>query len=141
MACPFVEDPVEEGAIILQRAFRTPARRVFRDRTNPLTFPAEYLWERYRFSMPSVVYLCSLLEPHLSKTTQRSQALTTVQSVWFFACGTFLYSAGDAECLAKTTVHQEITRVYLALKMYLSTFITFPGHHPTQKIKEDFYAM
>ncbi|KAK0154398.1 hypothetical protein N1851_003507 [Merluccius polli] len=45
MACPFIDDPVEEGAQILHRAFTPPAPRVFRDRSNPLGFPDEYLWE------------------------------------------------------------------------------------------------
>lgn len=145
MACPFIDDPVEEGAQILHKAFTPPAPRIFRDRSNPLVFPDDYLWERYRFSRPSIVYLCSLLEPHIRKLTQRSQALTTVQSVCialrFFACGTFLYSVGDAEGLAKATVCQEIRRICLALKHFLNIFITFPGHPETQRIKEAFYLV
>nr|XP_023652308.1 uncharacterized protein LOC111835835 [Paramormyrops kingsleyae] len=137
--------PVEEGARILERAFRPPAPRVFKDRVNLLAFSDDYLWERYQFSRPSIVYLCELLEPHLSKPTRRSQSLTTVQSVCialrFFASGTFLYSVGDAEHLAKATVCREIKRVYLALRQYLNIHITFPGHLPTQRIKENFYAI
>ncbi len=72
---------------------------------------------------------CSLQETHLSKTAQLSQAqvVTTVQSVCitlrFFACGTFLYSVGDAEGLAKAVVRWEIRRVYFALKHFLSIFV------------------
>uniref|UniRef100_UPI003AABFF53 putative nuclease HARBI1 n=1 Tax=Centroberyx gerrardi TaxID=166262 RepID=UPI003AABFF53 len=145
MACPFLNNPVDEGAQILHRAFTPPAPRVFRDRSNPLGFPDEYLWERYRFRRPSIVYLCSLLEPHIRKHTHRSQDLTTVQSVCialrFFACETFLYSVGDADCLAKANVYREIRRVYLALKQYLNIFITFPGHLETQRIKEAYYSI
>ena len=145
MACSFIDDPVEEGARILNRVFTPPAPRVFRDRSNPLGFSDEYLWERYRFSRPSIVYICSLLEPHIRKRTHRSQALTTVQSICialrFFACGTFLYIVGDAERLLKATVCREIRRVYLALKQYLNILVTFPGHLETQKIKEAFYSI
>ncbi|XP_029905533.1 putative nuclease HARBI1 [Myripristis murdjan] len=117
---------------------------VFRDRSNPLASD-EYLWERYRFTRPSIVYICSLLEAHIRKCTHRNQALTTVQSICiglrFFACGTFLYSVGDAERLSKATVCREIRRVYLALKNYLNSFVTFPGHLEAQKIKEAFYSI
>lgn len=66
----FIEDPVEEGAAVIQRAFRPLTPRVFGDRANPLAFPDEYLWERYRLNRPSVVYQCTLQGPRLSKTTQ-----------------------------------------------------------------------
>ena len=144
IACPFI-DNADEGAQIMQRAFTQPAQRVFRDRNNPLEFPDDFLWERYRFSRPSIVFLCSLLEPHIQKKTHRSQALTTVQSVCialrFFACGTFLYSVGDAERLSKATVCREIRAVYLALKRFLNIYICFPGHREIQRVKETFYSI
>jgi len=34
MAYPFFDNPVDEGAQIIQRAFIPPAPRVFRDRSN-----------------------------------------------------------------------------------------------------------
>lgn len=116
MACPFIEDeePIDEGAQIIQRAFfrRPPAPRVFQERTNPLEQSDSFLWERYRFSRQSIVYLCTLLEAHIRKVTRRSQSLTPVQSVCialrFFASGTFLYSVGDAEGLSKATVCREV---------------------------------
>ncbi|XP_051816643.1 putative nuclease HARBI1 [Acanthochromis polyacanthus] len=146
MACPFIdEEPVDVGAAIIHRAFNLPAPRHFRDRTNPLAFPEEYLWERYRFSRPGIVYLCTLLEPHIVRPTRRSRALTTVQSVCiglrFFASGSFLYSVGDAEALSKATVCREIRRVYVTLKTYLNRFVTFPGHLEPQRIKEEFYSI
>ncbi|KAK0136384.1 hypothetical protein N1851_027720 [Merluccius polli] len=48
MACPFLEDVLDEEALILRRAFRH--ERVFRDRSDPLAFGDDYLNERYRFS-------------------------------------------------------------------------------------------
>ncbi|KAJ8278343.1 hypothetical protein GJAV_G00086600 [Gymnothorax javanicus] len=104
-SCPFIEDPVDEEALIIQRAFRPPpAPSVSQGRTNPLAHTDSYLRERYRFSRQSIVYLCNLLEPHIMRVTRRSQALTTVQSVCialrFFASGSFLYSVADVERLS-----------------------------------------
>ncbi|KAK0138986.1 putative nuclease HARBI1 [Merluccius polli] len=48
MACPFLEDVLDEEALILRRAFRH--ERIFRDRSEPLAFGDDYLIERYRFS-------------------------------------------------------------------------------------------
>jgi len=59
----------------------------------------------------------------------------------FYACGTFLYSVGDAESLSKASVRREIKSVSLALKHFLNIFITFTGHKDTQKNKEVFYAI
>ncbi|KAK0152148.1 putative nuclease HARBI1 [Merluccius polli] len=47
MTCPFLEDVLDEEALILRRAFN---ERVFRDRSDPLAFGDDYLNERYRFS-------------------------------------------------------------------------------------------
>ena len=132
MAYSFINTLVDEGAQILHRTFTPPAPRVFRDRNTHHGRPLDYLWERFRFSRPSIVYLSSLPEPQIRKQTHCSQALTTVQSVCialcFFACGAFLYNLADAEGLVKATVCQEMRRVYRALKQYLNIFINFPGH-------------
>ncbi len=48
MACPLLDDVVNEEVLILRRAFRH--ERDFRDRADPLAFSDEYLTERYRFS-------------------------------------------------------------------------------------------
>ncbi|KAK0131305.1 hypothetical protein N1851_033991 [Merluccius polli] len=48
MACPSLEDVLDEEVLILRRAFRH--QRVFRDRSDPLAFGDDYLIERYRFS-------------------------------------------------------------------------------------------
>ncbi|KAJ8257285.1 hypothetical protein GJAV_G00183960, partial [Gymnothorax javanicus] len=36
---------------------------------------------------------------------------------------------------------EEVRAVYLVLKQFLNIFITFPGHHNTQRIKEAFNAI
>ncbi|KAM6950288.1 putative nuclease HARBI1 [Lycodopsis pacificus] len=47
------------------------------------------------------------LKPYIANTTRRSRALTVSQTVCialrFFACGTFLYSVGDAEMICDST--------------------------------------
>ncbi|XP_052379176.1 putative nuclease HARBI1 [Oncorhynchus keta] len=52
MACPFVRDVLDEEALVLRRAFRR--ERVFRDRLDPLAFPDDHLYERYRFSADGI---------------------------------------------------------------------------------------
>lgn len=146
MACPFLdEDIVDEGANIVRRALIPPVPRVFRNRNDPLAASDDYLYGRYRFSRQGLVYLTNLLDPYIAKYTRRSRALSSVQSVCiglrFFASGTFLYTIGDAEGLAKATVCREIRKVYLALKAHMNFFITFPGHLPEQRIKEAFFSV
>ncbi|XP_071390028.1 putative nuclease HARBI1 [Centroberyx affinis] len=125
MASPFIEDPVDLGARIVRGTLRR--ERVFRDWQNPLAFPDDFLYERYRFSV----------------VTGRSRALTVPQTLCialcYFATGSFMYAVGDAEDLSKNTVCSAIHKVARALTELLDAFIVFPGHLPTQSIKEDFY--
>ncbi|XP_046907604.1 putative nuclease HARBI1 [Hypomesus transpacificus] len=143
MASPFVEDPVEVGARIVRGALRRA--RTFRDRQNPLAFHDDHLYERYRFSAKGMTYLCQLLEPYVANATHRSRALTVPQTVCvalrYFATGTFMYSVGDAENISKNTVCLAIRKVVLALTAHVDTFVVFPGHLPTQTIKEGFYEI
>ncbi|XP_053342479.1 putative nuclease HARBI1 isoform X1 [Clarias gariepinus] len=143
MACPLLNDVVDEEVLILRRAFRH--ERVFRDRADPLAFSDEYLTERYRFSSDGIRYLCRLLGPNIQHRTARSHALTVPQMVCialrFFASGMFLYSVGDAENLNKATICRTIRKVSLALKSLVHIFITFPGHRRFIHIKEEFYKI
>ncbi len=132
MSCPFLrEQPVAEGARIIRRAFRI--NRVLQHRQDPLAQRDSVLLERYNFSREGVIYIINLLEPHIKSSTRRSLALTTAQTVCialrFFASGTFLYTIGDAENLAKSTVCRAIRKVYLALKQAFKCCITQHCHH------------
>ena len=143
MDCPFLrEEPVAEDAMIVRRAFRI--NPVLRDRQYPLAQRNAILHERCRFSREGVIHLIHLLEPQIKCSTRRSQALTTAQTVCialrFFACGTFLYTIGDAENLAKSAVCRAIRKVYLALKQLLRGFV-FPSHLTPQVVKQNFYAI
>nr|XP_046149116.1 uncharacterized protein LOC123991537 isoform X1 [Oncorhynchus gorbuscha] len=143
MACPFVRDMVDEEALVLRRAFRR--ERVFRDRLDPLAFPDDHLYERYRFSADGIRYLCRLLGPRIKHRTARSHALSVEQMVClalrFFASGAFLYSVGDAEQLNKATICRTIRSVCLAIKALADVFISFPGHRRLCDIKEEFYRI
>nr|XP_046188829.1 uncharacterized protein LOC124017618 [Oncorhynchus gorbuscha] len=143
MACPFVRDVVDEEALVLRRAFRR--ERVFRDRLDPLAFPDDHLYERYRFSADGIRYLCRLLGPRIKHRTARSHALSVEQMVCvalrFFASGAFLYSVGDAEQLNKATICRTIRSVCLAIKALADVFISFPGHRRLCDIKEEFYRI
>ncbi|XP_016115435.1 putative nuclease HARBI1 [Sinocyclocheilus grahami] len=138
MSCPFLrEQPVAEGARIIRRAFRI--NRVLRHRQDPLAQRDSVLFERYRFSCEGVIYIINLLEPHIKRSTRRSRALTTAQTVCIalriFASGTLLYTIGDAENLAKSAVCRVIRKVYLALKQFLGVFVVF------QIVKQSFFAI
>lgn len=96
-------NPVELGTKIIRGWFRRT--RVFRDHQNPLVFPDELLYERYRFLSKGLAYLWNLLGPYVASDTRRNYALTVLQTAWivlrFYATGVFLYSVGDAEHLSK----------------------------------------
>lgn len=143
MACPFIDEVVDEGAIVLRRAFQR--ERTFRDRSDPLAFNDSYLYERYRFSRDGIAYICRLLSPHIANNTRRNRVLTVPQTVCialrFFASGTFLYTVGDSENISKASVCRSVRTVYLSLKRLLNVFITFPGHKAIRTIKHAFYGI
>ncbi|XP_059384602.1 putative nuclease HARBI1 [Carassius carassius] len=143
MACPFIDEVVDEGAIIIRRAFQR--ERTFRDRADPLACSDYYLHERYRFSREGIAYICRLLSPHIANSTRRNKALTVQQTVCialrFFASGTFLYTVGDAENISKASVCRSVRIVYRSLKKLLNVFITFPGHRAIHSIKQAFYGI
>ncbi len=143
MACPFIDEVVDEGAIIMRRAFQR--ERTFSHRSDPLAFHYSYLYERYRFSRNGIAYICRLLSQHIANNTCRKTALTVPQTVCialrFFASGTFLYTVGDAENISKASVCHSVRTVYLSLKEHIEESITFPGHRAICTIKHAFYGI
>ncbi|XP_071387553.1 putative nuclease HARBI1 [Centroberyx affinis] len=143
MARPFIDEVVDEGAVIVHWAFQR--ERTFRDSSDPLAYPDNYLYEWYRFSREGIAYICRLLKPHIANSTRRNKVLTVPQTVCialrFFASGTFLYTVGDAENIGKASVCRSVRVVYLSLKRLLNVFITFPGHRGIQTIKDAFYGI
>ncbi len=143
MACPFIPNPIDIEAQIIRDALRR--ERIFRPRLDILSFPDEYLFERYRFSRNSIIYLDNLLRPYISNLTHRGRALTSLQilciALRFFANGSFLYNIGDAEHIGKATVCRAVRKVTLALKRFLPVMVVFPGHRPIRNIKEEFHRI
>ncbi|XP_020488383.1 putative nuclease HARBI1 [Labrus bergylta] len=145
MACPFLDDPIDEGAALLRRELRLRRERILRPRLDVLSFPDNDLFERYRFSSNSISYLHNLLKPRIANVTRRGRALTSEQilcvALRFFANGSFLYNIGDAEHISKATVSRSVRKVCLALKSLLNSFVAFPGHKPVKAIKEEFLSI
>ncbi|XP_056453570.1 putative nuclease HARBI1 isoform X2 [Gadus chalcogrammus] len=143
MACPFIEEPVDVEAQILRRNLHR--ERIIRPRLDVLSFPDEYLFERFRFSASSIIYINDILSPHIAHMTHRGHALSSEQilciALRFFANGSFLYNVGDAEHVSKATVCRAVRNVTLALKRLLCTFVVFPSHRPTRLLKEEFHRI
>ena len=81
MACPFLNEPVDVEAQILRRNLRR--ERIIRPRLDVLSFPDEYLFERFRFSATSIIYLNNILSPHISHMTHRD--MLSVQKLTLIA--------------------------------------------------------
>ncbi|XP_029952255.1 putative nuclease HARBI1 [Salarias fasciatus] len=145
MACPFLNDPVDEGAALLRRELNIGREVTIRPRIDVLAFPDSYLFERYRFTSESINYIHNLIRPHIRNITKRSHALTSQQilcvALRFFANGSFLCNIGDAERLSKSTACRAVRKVCLALKRLLPTFVVFPGHKPVRTIKKAFHKI
>nr|XP_024654062.1 putative nuclease HARBI1 [Maylandia zebra] len=137
MACPYLEEPVDLEAQILRTALRR--ERVIRARLDILSFPDDFLCERYRFSAQSIIYLNNIFRPYIAHVTHRGHALSPLHilctALRFFANGSFLYNIGDAEHVSKATVCRAVRNVTVALKRLLYSFVVFPGHRPTRFIK------
>ena len=54
MACPVLREPVDEEAAILRRNLRE--ERLLRPPLDILSFPDNFLHDRYRFSAQSIIY-------------------------------------------------------------------------------------
>ncbi|KAK0155339.1 putative nuclease HARBI1 [Merluccius polli] len=143
MDCPFIRNPIDVEAVIIRNALRR--ERIFHPRLDILSFPEEYLFERYRFSSATIIYLNHILRPYITNLTHRGRALTSEQKLSIalrcFANGSFLYNIGDAEHIGKATVCRAVRKVSLALKRLLPVMVVFPGHKPVRNIKEDFHRI
>ena len=71
MACPFDNDPVDEGAALLRRELNIRREMIIRPPIDILAFSDHYLFERYCF-----IYTHNLIHPYI---TNRSHALTSQQ--------------------------------------------------------------
>ncbi|XP_059931271.1 LOW QUALITY PROTEIN: putative nuclease HARBI1 [Gadus macrocephalus] len=138
MACPFIEEPVDVEAQILRRNLHR--ERIIRPRLDVLSFPDEYLFERFRFSASSIIYINDILSPHIAHMTHRGSVALSSEQILCIALR-FLYNVGDAEHVSKATVCRAVRNVTLALKRLLCTFVVFPSHRPTRLLKEEFHRI
>ena len=145
MACPFVDDPIDEEAVLLRRELNIRRERILRPRLDVFSFPDNCLFERYRFSSQSIRYVHNLIRPHITNVTHRGHTLTSKQilcvALSFFANGSFLYNIGDAEHISKATVCRAVRKVCLTMKCFLNVFVVFPGNKPVRAIKEEFHRI
>ncbi len=143
MGCPYVGNPIEIEAQLIRIALRR--ERIFRPRLDVLSFPNEYLFERYCFSLDSIIYLNNILRPHISNLTHRGRALSSEQmlciALHFFANGSFLYDIGDVEHFGKATLCRAVRKATLALKQLLPIMVVSPGHKPLRNIREEFHRI
>jgi len=63
--CPFINDPVDEGAALLRRDLNIRQEIVIRLRVDVLAFPDNYLFERYRFTSRSIIYIHNLIRLYI----------------------------------------------------------------------------
>ncbi|KAK0152189.1 putative nuclease HARBI1 [Merluccius polli] len=143
MDCPFLRNPIDVEAVIILNALR--CERIFRPRLDISSFPEAFLFESYRFSSATIIYLNHILRPYISNLTHRGRALTSEQTLSialrFFANGSFLYNIGDAEHIGKAAVCRAVRKVTLTLKRLLPAMVVFPGHKPVRIIKEEFHRI
>lgn len=121
---------------------------LFRDRSDPLAFPDNYLYERHTFWKGLQIFVdywaYTLQIAHA--TIKRSQSRKNVTQIvctalCFFASWTFLYTVGDAENISKASVCHSVQIVYLSFKKLLNVFINFPGYRAIHTIKQTFYGI
>ncbi|XP_013766782.1 putative nuclease HARBI1 [Pundamilia nyererei] len=139
MACPVLEEPVDREAQILRRALRR--ERVIRARLDILSFPDDFLCERYRFSAQSISYLNNILRPYITHVTHRGHPLSSLHIICialrFFANGSFLYNIGDAEHVSKATVCRAVRNVTVALNVSCTRLWCSPVTDPQDLSKRD----
>ena len=63
------------------KLFVHPLGAINKTRLDILAYPDDFLLERYRFSRKSLIYLNSLLQPYIAKTTNRGPALSSPHTI------------------------------------------------------------
>ncbi|KAK2832594.1 hypothetical protein Q7C36_016056 [Tachysurus vachellii] len=128
MKCPFMDDPVNEEAVLILRELHLHRERILRPTVDVLSHQYAFLFERYRFSL------------HRDGCALTSEQMLCI-ALRFFTNGSFLYNIRDAEHISKATVCRAVRKVCLTLKRFLTIFVLFPGHKPVRVIKEKFYRI
>ena len=73
----FIPNLIDIEAQLIPNALRR--ERIFRPRLDVVSIPEEILFESYRFSSNSIIYLENILQPHITNLTHCGRALTSLQ--------------------------------------------------------------
>ncbi|KAK0156523.1 hypothetical protein N1851_000192 [Merluccius polli] len=71
--------PFQKESVLIGNALRR--ERIFRPRLDVLSFPEEYIFQRYRFSSNSIIYLNNIFQPYITNLTHCGRALTSEQTL------------------------------------------------------------
>lgn len=123
------------------------ARRVFRDRNNPLDYMNDMdLLQNYRLDRQTIIQLCGELEQGLRRPTQRTNALPVslivTLALRYYATGSFQAVLANSHGVTPIAVSRSIHSVSRELCRFYQNNIMFPMTQAQQtKTKQDFYAI
>ena len=123
------------------------ARRVFRDRNNPLDYMNDMdLLQNYRLDRQTIIQLCGELEQGLRRPTQRTNALPVslivTLALRYYATGSFQAVLANSHGVTPIAVSRSIHSVSRELCRFYQNNIMFPMTQAQQtKPKQDFYAI
>ena len=131
----------------LQRRRRVQRKRkVFRRKrdTNPLENLTEReIWDRYRFSSATIMFIVNLVRPLIVSATGCSMALKPLLQVLlalrYYASGTYFSVVGDTLGVSKAATVKAVHRVTKALCEVGKVFISFPTGRRASTAKASFF--
>lgn len=112
---------------------------------NPLEGLTEKeILERYKLSRETILFLLTMVHPHIVTATRRSMAVTPLLQLLvtlrFYATGAFWKETGDSVGLSAASVHRCVHKVSRAIVTSLaSTYIKFPTPEESSNVKTNFY--
>lgn len=117
--------------------------RNFRDRTDLLAETDEWLISRFRLPRPVLLYLCNILEPNLTRPTNRSHAIPAhvqvLSALGFFATGTFQREIGDRSGISQPSMSRILPAVLDGIIRLMPDYIEFPyGAQRQVEVKQGF---
>lgn len=70
---------MDKEAVLLRRELRIRREIIHRPRIDVLSFPGYFLFERYRFTSQSIIYIHNLIRRDITNVTNRGRALSSTQ--------------------------------------------------------------
>lgn len=131
--------------LIRRRRFRR-RRKVYRRQagSNPLENLSEAeIWDRYRFSQRSIMFIVEMIRPQIASATRRSMSLSPLLQVLlalrYFATGSYFSLVGESMGVSKAATIQAVHRVTKAICDLGRRFISFPTGREASTVKASFY--